>query len=333
MASVLTEITEISTAVGTLCFDIYTAFERRPAELLHVDDDVWARVRAAHLGRQHVALFRHAFENGRAFLQADEGLRNRRPILVEWKGSHRTLVESLVPVDLRIDHVYQISCKYLSAVLHNASPSRLFDRLLASDERTPIDWFGHVAPDEMQAFFLAARDHIGDATVPLNFSELERSHRDVMRQHLAARSLPEPLRQPWRDLCLAVGRESAQRWQGNLSTNRARLRMLWRLLRISDAPYFVLGADKNTHIRLRVSSAWDWDRQFELLAFDVSGNDVGQPEVAWRALVADRSTRDPTEIRGHVEIRWSHGRFQGHPEAKVYLDTPHAQVPGYWPLR
>ena len=37
-------------------------------------------------------------------------------------------------------------------------------------------------------------------------------------------------------------------------------------------------------------------------------------------------------MRGHVEVRWSHGRFCGPPEAKVYLDTPHADVPGYFPL-
>jgi hypothetical protein len=37
-------------------------------------------------------------------------------------------------------------------------------------------------------------------------------------------------------------------------------------------------------------------------------------------------------VEGHVEIRWSHGRFASPPEAKVYLDTPHHQVPGYWPL-
>ena len=32
---------------------------------------------------------------------------------------------------------------------------------------------------------------------------------------------------------------------------------------------------------------------------------------------------------GHVEIRWSHGKLSGSPEAKVYLDTPAMQVPGY----
>ena len=37
-------------------------------------------------------------------------------------------------------------------------------------------------------------------------------------------------------------------------------------------------------------------------------------------------------MKGHVEVRWSHGRFSGNPEAKVYLDTAHAAVPGYHPL-
>jgi hypothetical protein len=37
-------------------------------------------------------------------------------------------------------------------------------------------------------------------------------------------------------------------------------------------------------------------------------------------------------VRGRVEIRWSHGRFSGSPEAKVYLDTPHVEVPGYHAL-
>ena len=34
-------------------------------------------------------------------------------------------------------------------------------------------------------------------------------------------------------------------------------------------------------------------------------------------------------MAGHVEIRWSHGRFAQPPEAKVYLDTAMAELPGY----
>ena len=36
---------------------------------------------------------------------------------------------------------------------------------------------------------------------------------------------------------------------------------------------------------------------------------------------------------GHIEVRWSHGRFGGPPEAKGYLDTAHHLVPGYVTLR
>ena len=48
----------------------------------------------------------------------------------------------------------------------------------------------------------------------------------------------------------------------------------------------------------------------------------------------DRDKAEGVErtVDGHVELRWSHGRFSGPPEAKVYLDTTHDGVPGYHPL-
>ncbi len=54
--------------------------------------------------------------------------------------------------------------------------------------------------------------------------------------------------------------------------------------------------------------------------------------MGWKAVVDDRTTGDTAEIVGHVEIRWSHGRFVGSPEAKVYVDIPLAKVPGYYRL-
>ena len=50
-------------------------------------------------------------------------------------------------------------------------------------------------------------------------------------------------------------------------------------------------------------------------------------------LTLDPDTGALHEIAGHVEVRWSHGRFGGLPEAKCYLDTRHHLVPGYFPLR
>ena len=52
-----------------------------------------------------------------------------------------------------------------------------------------------------------------------------------------------------------------------------------------------------------------------------------------QAEIADTLSGEPIQVKGHVEVRWSHGRFSGAPEAKVYLDTPHQETPGYSPLR
>jgi hypothetical protein len=55
--------------------------------------------------------------------------------------------------------------------------------------------------------------------------------------------------------------------------------------------------------------------------------------VGWLATVRERATGQLQEVSGHVEVRWSHGRFGGLPEAKGYLDTSHHLVPGYFPLQ
>ena len=57
----------------------------------------------------------------------------------------------------------------------------------------------------------------------------------------------------------------------------------------------------------------------------------GQPMVRGRHDIRDRDLGQIVDVAGHVEVRWSHGRLRGAPEAKIYLDTPHADVPGYSP--
>jgi len=85
--------------------------------------------------------------------------------------------------------------------------------------------------------------------------------------------------------------------------------------------------------RLRVHTPWDWRREFDLAEFSVSGDETAQqPKVLWSASVLSREMSTTTSVQGHIEVRWSHGRFGGNPEAKVYLDSPLEQVPGYVPL-
>jgi hypothetical protein len=290
---------------------------------------VWDRLRELHQSGDYLDSFRTAFDNGRAFLAAMDGLRGRPPRRAEWKGPHRPPGDDVIPADLRVDYVFLISCKYLSRVLLNPGPTRLFERLLVGEERSTGNWFAETAPGEFQALYLAARSHTALPGLPSTVGELGRAQQRALKTALTTRAWPQPLQQPWSNLCNAVALESTLRWRSAMSSPRKQLRLLWRILRITTATYFVLGTDNAAHLRLRIDSAWDWIQSFELRAFDVSPRAAGQPEVSWRATVRRRSNGQTHVVEGHVEIRWSHGRFLGSPESKVYLDTPHAQVPGY----
>lgn len=336
MASLRTEITEVATGLGTLGVDSVVESlvgEAPPAALRNVSDEVWNRLRGALRDRGHEGEFLAAFNNGRALLRAEDGLRGRVPLLVEWKGSHRDPADDAVPADLRIDHVYLISCKYLSKVLHNASPWALFDRCLqgAQGVRGRGDWYREVAPAEHQALYQAVRRLVeGGERLPEKVADLTKDQQRLLA-YSGDLSSPEAT-SAYAALIERVSTVSAARWSDGLSSERERCSMLWRLLRLSATPYFVLGTGRSESLRLRVATPWDWRQQFALRSFTVFPEAGGQPRVGWRAEVADRRSGTDREVRGHVEVRWSHGRLGGQPEAKVYLDTPHRRVPGYFEL-
>jgi hypothetical protein len=117
-----------------------------------------------------------------------------------------------------------------------------------------------------------------------------------------------------------------------LATKRDRERFYWRLLRIHSAPYFILGRQPSGATRLRVLTPWDLRRRFSFEGLEIVPAEAGQPQIQWTASFKDLAAAASRETAGHVEIRWSHGRFCGAPESKIYLDTPHDQAVGYVPI-
>ncbi|MCU1353259.1 MAG: hypothetical protein JWM05_2468 [Acidimicrobiales bacterium] len=333
MPSLRTEITEIVTGLAMLGLgDVDWALAARPPALVGVTPEHWDRLDKARAAGEHEADFRGAWANGVAFLGATDGLRGRPPLRVEWKGPDQPPGYELVPADLRVDHVWLISCKYLSKILMNPSPAHLFDRCLGERRGTSGDWYQEVAPAAYAELYREVRAAVGDPLLPPEPAGLDRSHRALLKAALPRR-LPAPVEVAYHRFAHEVARGSAARWRHALGDLRGREEMLWRLLRLSGAPYFVLGtASGGRTLRLRIATPWDWRQRFALRAFEVWGEAAGQPKVVWQASIADRAAGLDRTVTGHVEVRWSHGRFSGNPEAKVYLDTPHHQVPGYLPL-
>lgn len=341
MADRRTELTELATALGTLgADDVEAAVAEAPPELRNVSPDHWDRLVGAVHDPALRPLADAAFANGQVFLRAPDGLRGRHPLQVEWKGPHRPPGYDLLPADLRVDHVYLVSCKYQSRLLANVSPAHLFDRLLqVRSGPAAADWYAVVAPDAYRQLYEAvraeldpvARAELGEP-LPAQVAGLGPHHRQLLAER-CARRWPPDVAPAYRAFCTAVAEATAARWSAALPDLRRRQELLWRLLRLSDVPYFVLGTAPDGHpLRLRIGTPWDWHQAFRLRALELAPSAAGQPQVDWRADVLETTTGRLRVVRGHVEVRWSHGRFSGMPEAKVYLDTPHADVPGYFPL-
>lgn len=327
-----TLVTELATALGTLPDgDLESALASRPG-VMQIGRATWDRLDQLYAAGTFERDFRTAHGNGRAFAVAGDGLAGRPPRLVEWTGGRRASGDEVAPVDLRIDHVYLISCKYLSANISNPSPARLFDGLLAtSGDWDRTDWYQLVAPGEYQELYRTCRDAVGLVDLPAEASALTVADRGRLRRSLGGSGYPSEAVGAYRRLCAAVSTRSARRWNASLTSIDPE-RMLWRLLRIGSAPYYLLGAHGSSSLRLRIDTTWDWHQAYKLHQLRVVEAHAGQPRVDWSATCTDRLTGEARSVAGHVEVRWSHGRFGQPPEAKIYLDTPVDELPGYHPL-
>ena len=334
MPALRTEVTEITTGLGMLGFrTLDDALRVRPAAITNVTDEHYARLEAARASGVLPRAFEVAWQNGMAFALAGEGLRGRPPWWLEWKGGHRPPGYEQIPADLRVDHVYLVSCKYGSDILTNSSPANLFDRHLSERRDDRADWYLEVAPEAYQRLYSACRAELDGADLPRSLRELEPRHRTLLKKNLPRR-LSGDLAGLYRAFAADVAAASARRWMAGLKTARQREEMLWRLLRLQSAPYFVLGESADGRpLRYRVATPWDFRSRYRLVDFAAAPDrERRQPVVFWNARVTDLAAGGDVDVAGHVEVRWSHGRFAQVPEAKVYLDTRHHAVPGYVPL-
>ena len=229
--------------------------------------------------------------------------------------------------------MFLVSCKYMSRVLANPSPAHLFERDLSDrGGRTTQDWYAEVASDAYNDLYTTVRDCLSlEHDLPDTIDDLRPSHRRTLVD-VCSRVWPAPAAEAYRRFSQQVSEASAIRWRAAVERHGGPETLLWRMLRLNSSPYYVLSTSRDGFTRLRIGTPWDWRRSFRLVDFSIEPEDAGQPRVRWRAAVSDSVRSVVTDVRGHVEIRWSHGRFCGNPEAKLYLDSPIHEVPGYFPL-
>ena len=250
---------------------------------------------------------------------------------MEWKGPHKPPAYEQIPADLRVDHVYLLSCKYGSKILQNASPANLFDRALNERRTSAVDWFDAVAPTSYGEFYTEVVAHTGLTGLPPDPTELDRNHREQLRKALPGR-WPVELREQWGLVAFEISRASADRLLDNISAKGEREAFVWRLLRLKPLRTSCSAPISRTFRCTIGSPPPGISARFALRSVDLWGEHAGQPLVRWRVDVHERELDTDRVVEGHVEVSCSHGKFVGVPEAKIYLDTPHHNVAGYQPL-
>lgn len=347
MAAPKTTLTELGTAVGIVYdpdLDLRTALAA--AHLPGVEDDAWKPLVLDALEHRDARfdLLLAALANGLAFRR--HVLHGRRPHRVEWTGSGRSTWTSDVPRDITVDGVWFIQAKFDSKNLLSTSPSALVDSLLADDGvATRRSWYEAVARLELQRYYdevlrrLATVEHGAlhggqDLGLPTDVRDLDAASRRKLKVEMGKSLATTGEDAAYGDLCRAVSVETALRWEHRLraATDAQRTQLLFRMLRIAGGPYWLLGTKGRDPVRLAVTDTRTWRDRFELRALDVTAARAGQPQVDWRAEIADRGTGARRHVEGYCEIRWSHGKLQGNPECKVQVATALSALPGYDPM-
>lgn len=334
MASSKTRLTELGTAAGLL-YDPAVAWPDsvEQLEIPGIDAEIWRPVvttatRPASTDRQ---LLLHALDNGRAFRQ--RVLDGRLPGHVEWSGGAQSTWMSDIPRDLTVDGVYFIQAKYDSTCVLNTAPATLVDDLLRDEGggHRP-DWYAEVAPRELQTYYATVRRRAGVDGLPTDIRDLDRDHRQGLKTWMRANEPNAREHDAYLELCRAVSEQTASRWRRHLAaaTPAQQTQLLFRMLRIAGGPYWMLGTKGTAPVRLAVTDTRSWRERFRLRRLVLADAHAGQPQVNWRAEITGGDERHVVE--GYCEIRWSHGKLQGHPECKVQVTTPLAAIPGYAPM-
>ena len=269
MATDKTRLTELATAVG-LVWDPSLPWPEglKSLEVPGIDPTIWhpAVLPATNVGSPQRELLMRALENGRAFRR--EVLDGRMPNRVDWQGGTRSVWTSDIPRDLTVDGVWFIQAKYDSTCVLNTSPGSLVDELLVdqSNETRP-SWFEEVALDQLQAFY--RRIVQLDSSLPADVRHLEQQSKALVKSLLSNPSFAGLTDDSYRDLCRAVSLETTLRWRHHLehATVPQRTQMLFRMLRISGGPYWLLGVKGHDPVRLRVDDTRSWRQRFELKSF------------------------------------------------------------------
>lgn len=259
---------------------------------------------------------------------------------IEWSGG-KTLTTGVAAAKDIVEHYGPVSLSYSvkadSNIIYNSSPGRL----AALTSGNPIhgsrfpNWFNVMAPAEYQALFILCDGpgQTGYATVndwdsARKADTLKRSFKAYASNMIQTNQLAQGA---YKNLCNIVSTNTANVFQSNLQAvilnNPTALKTIfWEFFRLNSMAYILCGLEDGKGFAAQVLDKDTWNKQFKVISIKAIPKPAGQPEIILDFVFQDNQ-KNAYQYQLKIEIRWSHGKFCGNPEAKVYKLFSYKNLP------
>jgi len=261
-----------------------------------------------------------------------------------WAGPQQQAATTSGAIDLFIPSLNMpISVKNESNIVSNASPHNLFRSL--PQGKAPASraehWFIEKDLEGYQNLYSFAQKTYSDKipSQAIDFEEqISKAERDKF-QDFVTKILTghnkEQFNKLYAAMCSNVSQNSAIEFNEHLKNLPSNERsavyetIIRQFFRIDAVPYLLVGLDKRKGFAVQIPDLTSWKRQWKVESI-LAVPDLGrrQSVVKIEVVTTDKNNRSAIhEFKFRVEIRWSHGKFCGNPEGKLYKSFSWLEVP------
>lgn len=342
MATIFTKTTELSVALGLLDIDplesIYNDIADRIGKL---DRDTYDAVIAELNSSKKAKIYKKLRIVG-------DNIRikylNGRPVSkVEWMGLSKQRKTVSVSKDLYIeDHRLYVSVKSDSNVVFNLSPYNLLQALPTGSPTAnkETNWFLQTVPEKYDELYQFVRNGFrGTSILPLIISDFDKSAGKTTKKEVQEwlTNLNSGQKAEFEGLyirmCHAVAEKSSHLFMENRRNikrsqlNSANELILKTFLRLNSTPYILAGLEDGKPFAVEVPDVTTWFEQWKFTDIKARADTDREQCVVDFGLKLTSKENKIIELPYHAEIRWSHGKFCGNPEGKLYKNFKWSDVP------
>lgn len=264
---------------------------------------------------------------------------------LKWTGGRRQGSTVTSSQDLMVNMV-PISVKVDSNVMYNRSPVNLLENLPQglNPETRAGNWYIKVARNEFQKLYDYVVNISSGLNLPADVEEFEESASKNIRKTIqkaigqAKDTQKKVFNDLYREMCQKTSRASAELFNDlfakNIKTRRKNSiieMVLKTFFRINSTPYLLMVKEGNLLLAFSIPNVTYWKSNWEFLNLTAQADTSSlQSKVIFNLEIKPRGKEgEAIAFPFHSEIRWSHGKFCGAPEAKLYKDFTYEKIPFY----